>query len=280
MGEAGAEIPARASHTLNILQLPVLNEGAEGEKSRAYLVVYGGASPEAGPLDDCYYAVLPEVSAIEPESFHLHWYKVESGTTSNNPMGREMHAAVTLPTGLCILGGRDLRGNLLRDCWVLQEQHQSTGPDGSITLAWQVMDDLALPEGMCAHTACCLSLETQSESESTATSSPVYLLVCGGLRGQRISTTSLVRRLLFDNAGKVQSKTEWTEHKIECPARFGHAACAIRADGIRALRAHPLYGPLLQRGLGGKAREAALLLFGGVNEQQDLADLQLILLHQ
>jgi hypothetical protein len=44
-------IPARNSHATAILTNPVNQE--------SYVVIYGGASPEQGPLGDTYYALLP-----------------------------------------------------------------------------------------------------------------------------------------------------------------------------------------------------------------------------
>lgn len=49
VGEAGEEIPARNSHVLCLLY-------ANGSP---FLVLFGGASPELGPLGDTFYASLP-----------------------------------------------------------------------------------------------------------------------------------------------------------------------------------------------------------------------------
>lgn len=51
IGESGIEIIARNSHSLGIVKDDVNN--------RSYLVVYGGASPEHGPLGDTIYAEIP-----------------------------------------------------------------------------------------------------------------------------------------------------------------------------------------------------------------------------
>jgi hypothetical protein len=50
VGEAGEEIPARNSHILCLLHVD----------SIPFLVLFGGASPELGPLGDTYYANLPQ----------------------------------------------------------------------------------------------------------------------------------------------------------------------------------------------------------------------------
>lgn len=57
VGEAGALVGARNSHTLNTLPLV--------SSSSCALVLVGGASPEHGPLRDNYFAVLPSEIAGE-----------------------------------------------------------------------------------------------------------------------------------------------------------------------------------------------------------------------
>lgn len=69
-----------------------------------YLVVFGGASVEQGPLGDTYYAALPSVlSEIEKEDFHVHWTELKmpvlegstsSASTSTSP---SQHMSVFLP---------------------------------------------------------------------------------------------------------------------------------------------------------------------------------------
>ena len=52
IGESGIEIIARNSHSLGIVK--------DFVNKRSYLVVYGGASPEHGPLGDTIYAEIPD----------------------------------------------------------------------------------------------------------------------------------------------------------------------------------------------------------------------------
>ena len=54
VGEAGVEVVARNSHSMCILDCDGVH----------YLVIYGGASPEHGPLGDVVYAQLPDASTI------------------------------------------------------------------------------------------------------------------------------------------------------------------------------------------------------------------------
>lgn len=62
VGESGAEIPKRNSHSLMIVsQGEMLGNDVEID---FYLVVYGGASPDEGVFADCYFAVLPSIDKI------------------------------------------------------------------------------------------------------------------------------------------------------------------------------------------------------------------------
>jgi hypothetical protein len=82
VGEAGETISARNSHSLHVISIPTAvtttssisssdsssSSGSGGEKEGqekggvgvdSYLVLFGGSSPELGPLGDTYYAPLP-----------------------------------------------------------------------------------------------------------------------------------------------------------------------------------------------------------------------------
>ena len=62
VGEAGETIAARNSHSLQVLSVPCPasdSTDSSGPGMKSYLVVYGGSSPELGPLGDTYYAELP-----------------------------------------------------------------------------------------------------------------------------------------------------------------------------------------------------------------------------
>jgi hypothetical protein len=77
IGEAGQEIVSRNAHSLEVLY------SSEGETKTPYLVLYGGASPETGPLGDTYYASLPtdwadvlETSEAGESTFYVTWNKL------------------------------------------------------------------------------------------------------------------------------------------------------------------------------------------------------------
>ena len=72
MGETGEEITGRNSHSLHIVTIPtstsssssafVACDESNGKKIMSdinVLVMYGGASPEHGPSNEVFYAVLP-----------------------------------------------------------------------------------------------------------------------------------------------------------------------------------------------------------------------------
>ena len=50
VGERGAQPPPRNSHSMHILSM----------ETTSYLVIFGGAHPELGPLNDCYVSLLPK----------------------------------------------------------------------------------------------------------------------------------------------------------------------------------------------------------------------------
>lgn len=54
VGESGHEVIGRNSHSLAILT----------HNGQSVLVIYGGASPEHGPLGDTLYAYLPPIETI------------------------------------------------------------------------------------------------------------------------------------------------------------------------------------------------------------------------
>eukprot|EP00600_Ochromonadales_sp_CCMP1393_P012553 CAMPEP_0175008500 /NCGR_PEP_ID=MMETSP0005-20121125/7010_1 /TAXON_ID=420556 /ORGANISM="Ochromonas sp., Strain CCMP1393" /LENGTH=589 /DNA_ID=CAMNT_0016264077 /DNA_START=6 /DNA_END=1775 /DNA_ORIENTATION=+ len=66
VGESGAEVLARNSHSMGIVS------GDSGGGHKSYLVIYGGASPEHGPLGDTIYAELPDPASID-EKFFVKW---------------------------------------------------------------------------------------------------------------------------------------------------------------------------------------------------------------
>ena len=132
VGEAGEEVPARNSHTSGVLRDP-----ASGDH---FLIVFGGASPEHGPLGDTYAAKLPRVEDIvgnewvgvcvyryqhyltisvsDVKEMYVTWRLIKP-PASGAPRKREMQAGCVCDGSLFITGGRDLEGNVLSDTWKL-----------------------------------------------------------------------------------------------------------------------------------------------------------------
>ena len=88
VGEAGAHIEARNSHTLNILPIVAapnsisraVDSGDRGAPAPASfphehraLVLVGGASPELGPLEQTYFAILQNAPTGDSISFLIYY---------------------------------------------------------------------------------------------------------------------------------------------------------------------------------------------------------------
>ena len=132
---------------------------------KSYLVIYGGASPEHGPLGDTLYAEIPvdpstignecntvcqdylvphhsnDTFLTDSKSFFVKWELLEISSTAavftgsimddSQPGAREMHGTCSIDGAMLISGGRNDRG-LLSDVWILQSNN---GIDSSETIA-------------------------------------------------------------------------------------------------------------------------------------------------
>lgn len=155
VGETGAEIEARNSHSLGIISVPAArdvdvttNFDGSGVKAKNYLVVFGGASPEKGPLDDTFFALLPSDSsadidqALDKDDFFVHWIRQKQKVSLRGagPSAREMHGtALTIDPGasatlhgtiigapsMVIAGGRGY-DTLWADVWELRPVEDGT----------------------------------------------------------------------------------------------------------------------------------------------------------
>lgn len=96
------EIPGRNSHSMGIV-------GAEGVD---YLVIYGGASPELGILQDTYYAALPADGIVNSDEFYLTFVRMTEPTSSTSvtpyPRAREMQSTCIYAQSMFITGGRSM----------------------------------------------------------------------------------------------------------------------------------------------------------------------------
>ena len=95
VGEAGEEIVERNSHSLDIVDF--------GSSLGRCLVLFGGASPERGPMQDTYYARLSDtIEEIESETkdFFVEWKKLDSSGNDALPSVREMHGSCVVQDAL------------------------------------------------------------------------------------------------------------------------------------------------------------------------------------
>lgn len=147
VGEAGLELKARNSHSLGIVtSTSSFSSGSnipctDGDNitqslsmvTESYLVLYGGASPEEGPMGDTVYARLPCHADIDIESFFVTWLALSIHTTvtarisdsDSSPGPREMHSTCNHMGQLIIAGGRNEKGEVLSDVWILKSSHNS-----------------------------------------------------------------------------------------------------------------------------------------------------------
>jgi len=123
VGEAGETITARNSHSLHVIVAPGHSSSSGGEKgdeqsSTNYLVLFGGSSPELGPLGDTYYAELPAEGITNVTEFYVTWHCLPA--SGDAPCPREMHSSAVLSggDGLLIAGGRTV-DSVLSDVWLL-----------------------------------------------------------------------------------------------------------------------------------------------------------------
>lgn len=137
VGEAGDTITARNSHSLHVVVAPdhATAEKGDEEKSTSYLVLFGGSSPELGPLGDTYYAELPPDGITNVTEFYVTWHSLPGSEEA--PCPREMHSSAVLSggDGLLIAGGRTV-DSVLSDVWLLAGSNSSSQqPIGQKTTA-------------------------------------------------------------------------------------------------------------------------------------------------
>lgn len=194
MGETGVEIKARNSHSLSILS--IVNNGI----TSSYIVIFGGASSEVGPLGDTIYAKLPAVESVAMNDIYVEWKKVDG----ISPVAREMHSTSSFRDAMYIIGGRDEDGTMLSDVWRLTIE--------SDALKWNKLSQLSLQQGRCSHTSTIICFNNAP-----------YLCMFGGF-------TALGS--IDDKILSVPLTTEtdsWTEYPIasRIERRFGHSMCSL-----------------------------------------------------
>ncbi len=275
------EVIGRNSHSISILQtLPT----AEGDTPQHVLVLYGGASPEHGPLGDTIYALLPPVEEIDPKTIFVEWKQL--ATTATAPKAREMHSTTSTSTTMMITGGRTEMGDVLTDIWCLQIQSSrvpesdpssssSSGSNSSSQLqpVWTLISNITLPVPCCAHSAVFVqptiaspsSSSSSSSSSSTSNAEDEYrLMIYGGFTSTGISSDILLfpwklLRQTLSNTNTSESanslKRYWQTISIASMSnntlqgRFGQVMTGLSSSMIQHLVVNTRYAPLFLRGI-------------------------------
>jgi hypothetical protein len=309
VGESGEEIPARNSHILCVLHVNAI----------PYLVLFGGASPELGPLGDTFYAVLPQngiPDEVQPKSltestteFFVTWKRVTTdylspSSSSSSPCPREMFSASILShhplsnSSLVISGGRTM-DSILSDVWILSgtaspaavegkisgsdgengssdpQSDHATDPtamtlsDQEVIFQWQQLPCYELPHPRCAHTSALIPIPSPSQELQEDQSPPpalFNLVLYGGFTGQGISDDLI--QCVFDPSFPSTSPWQPVVSPQNIPGRFGHVMC-LPPSWIRAN-----YKKEQSTDVSKLSRR--ILLYGGIDAEQDYNDLWLI----
>ena len=270
VGEAGAEVQCRNSHTLAIITVKDDLSGTTTDSStkdkaapaRHALVLYGGASPESGLLSDDYYATLPsDLNEIGESSFFVNWLPVITSPSQPRIGGLEMHGSVVYDGSLIITGGRSEEG-MSSATWSLECKRVPRAPASpsssqaatvthDVEFTWRLLPHLALPLGRCSH--------------SCALWDGRYLCVFGGFTSDAQISGDL---LLIDLASQSPS---WTAVTCQPPLepRFG-ATMSITPSWYPSLTAS------ISTSSFEGVRRGELLIYGGVDADRDFDILQCI----
>lgn len=270
-----------------------------------FLVLFGGASPELGPLDDTYIAALPlNPEDMSESTFFVSWQRLTNGdicAQDRTPAGREMHSSVGCRNTMTITGGRNESG-ILRDSWSLelfgvdsgeQQQQQLTssrfsivGIDGLTVVAsasWHRRRDLELSLGRCAHSGILIKNN---------------LYVLGGFREDGMICDGMTA---FNNESgqndkkvtSVSSSTGRSEIKLETMTgteslggRFSMAACLapkwLIGNVLSHVSAHPaprtIFSTTTTAGIEMMdSCKCGIVVFGGVTTERDYNDVWLLI---
>lgn len=149
VGETGVEVKGRNSHSLSVIKSLT--------STSTFLVLYGGASGEYGPLSETFYAALPLEDDIGMD-FYVDWKQLLNVNSDRYPCEREMHGSCAFQGALYVSGGRN-EGQLLTDVWKLTALEAGDSSDPS--LQWTRLLELELPLGRCAHGGALVVIDSQ-----------------------------------------------------------------------------------------------------------------------
>lgn len=249
---------------------------------------------------------------IDPKSFYVEWKKLELGVGVAQPGAREMHSSCSAFNVMVITGGRDEQGNVLSDVWALLLNETSNSSASSSSTAassssathpfvWQKWEDMALPSPRCAHVASFISLPRNT------TELGWKVCLFGGFTPAGVSSDVLhinvdLARDTEEGGSELRIRPaagmQWEVAAFANTGpkgRFGHALCSLSYDYIIQLWNNTRYKPLLEKGnvvtriaaletqLQSKdsiasTQYAAAFLYGGVNIEEDFADIWILFL--
>tara|TARA_A100001015_G_C14992278_1_gene714525 strand:+ start:522 stop:1379 length:858 start_codon:yes stop_codon:yes gene_type:complete len=253
VGEKGEEIHERNSHSLDILDY--------GESDGKYLFLYGGASPERGVFKDAFYARLPDTDdeiVSDMKSFHVEWRKLNDDAgnmiyESERPGNREMHGTCVVGgKQLFLIGGRNEQGIMFHDAWKLTKESSIDSSATNNLFIWGRVDFLELPFKCCAHTL----------NATLGTDGMEHLCLFGGFQ-ERDGNVGISNELF--SCPILPSSSGWQQVLCEdsesLPSRrFGHCSTELCASDDNS-------------------KPAAIVIFGGVKEDEDLSDVWIIGTH-
>lgn len=239
----------------------------------------------------------------DPKSFYVEWKVFESVAGSATPGAREMHSSSSVMNTLIITGGRDEHGNMLSDVWALKLT--KIADVNEYSLDWEKWENAALSSQRCAHVSCFVS------TLGSPTEISWKLCIFGGFSSSGVSSEILSFPLDYDESTKSVvpcQDASWQKAAFSNgpKGRFGHALCPLSHEYLISLWRNGKYRPLIERAnIGAKialmdsVRSSsassscsdqfriklqagincgAAFLFGGVDAEEDFADIWLLFL--
>lgn len=179
-------------------------------------------------------------------------------------------------SSLVIVGGRTI-DSILSDVWILNgravvqnsnEESTETKLEPEVIFEWQQLLQYELPHPRCAHTSWILSSGQSSEignNDNNNNDNNFEMIIFGGFTGQGISD-DIIRCVLNSNFTISSSSPSWIplETSQTIPGRFGHVMCQSPSWMIPKKQQKSVFPHL------------TVLLYGGIDAEQDYNDLWMI----
>lgn len=238
---------------------------------------------------------------LDPKSFYVEWKIYEPMSGQPHPCAREMQSSCSVMNTMIVCGGRDENGHMLSDVWALKLLKREDRDEHMLT--WEKWDSAALMNPRCAHVSCFVSTLDSLSSISWK------LCIFGGFSNNGVSSEVLSFPLEYDHSIKsvtISTGSRWQTASFSNgpKGRFGHSLCPLSHEYLINLWRNPKYRPLIERSnLGSKislmetvrssssthdeqfqiklnagVNGGAAFLFGGVDAEEDYADIWLLFL--